>query len=123
MSGQRRASSLSPPEFYLLTAWGRTICEAFGAMPYLVGSCGRGEVFRDVDVRMMLDGDDALWIVTQPGQEPMLAALNVAVSMWGQRATGLPIDFQFQDQEAANVEFGDERRNAVGIHRERHRPR
>lgn len=110
---ERRASALSPPEFYLLTTWGAALLDAFGAMPYLVGSCERGEPYRDVDVRMLLSGGDRDLLADEYGR---CKALNVAMSVWGQRATGLPIDFQFQDQDAANEEFAGQPRNPIGIH-------
>lgn len=108
MSG-RRATALGPTETYLLRQWGRQLREAFGEMPYLVGSVVRDEAWRDVDVRLMLpDGDPLL-------AHPLrLAAMNVAITVWGQRVTGLPIDFQFQAITAANAEF-DGVRHPIGI--------
>lgn len=115
--GERRASSLSPPEFYLLTAWGRDLYETFGSMPYLVGSCARGEQYRDVDVRMLLDPEkDPMHSITLPGRKHTLLGMNTAISVWGQKVTGLPIDFQFQDCETANAEHGGETRNPIGYH-------
>jgi hypothetical protein len=111
--GKRRASSLSPPEFFLLAQWGRQLEEAFGAMPYLVGSCAQGGKYRDVDVRLLLDPDayDALIFPERPLQR---VTLNTAISMWGRTVTGLPIDFQFQDREAANAEY-EGMRDAIGV--------
>ena len=97
---QRRASSLSPPEFYLLRQWGQTLYRAFDFVPYLVGSVARDEAWRDVDMRMMLYDDHPY--LTLPG----LQALNVAMSLWGQRATGLPVDFQFQGNTDGNTQPG-----------------
>jgi hypothetical protein len=107
MSGRRRASGLGPPETLLLRSWGSALLHAFGATPYLVGSVARAEEWRDVDVRLMLpqatiDGLSA----DRPGQ---LAALNLSVSLWGQRATGLPVEFQFQEVESANAEHAGPR--------------
>lgn len=107
MSG-RRGTSLSPPEAYLLNQWARTLAESFAEpdgcwnYPYLVGSVARAEPWRDVDVRLMLTSAEYDRL-TYCGQR--LQALNVAFSLWGQRATGLPIDFQFQDENRANAEF------------------
>ncbi len=118
MSGEqrRRGTSLGPPERYLLEQWGRSVGEAFAGAdfntPFLVGSVLRGEPWRDVDVRLMLEADEFDRLT---GGDPLrLQALNVAFSLWGQQATGLPIDFQFQNVDEANAEF-DGPRGALGI--------
>lgn len=108
----RRGTSLGPPERYLIEQWGRMLHEAFGETPYLVGSVARSEPWRDVDVRLLLDADEFEHLT---GDDPLrLQALNVAFSLWGQHMTGLPIDFQFQEVNAANDEF-DGVRSALGI--------
>lgn len=96
MSG-RRATSLSPPERFLLDEWAATLRRTFAAHVWLVGSVARAEDWRDVDVRLVRDDLAAIDVVQQ---------LNVAVSVWGQRATGLPIDFQFQSEDEAHAEQG-----------------
>ena len=97
-----RASSLSPAEHFMLCAWAQTLGEAFDAFPFLVGSVARGKRrYRDVDVRMMLHPDTFTAMFPSAA---ILTAANIAYTCWGQRATGLPIDFQFQDVEQANVE-------------------
>lgn len=104
----RRATSLSPAEVFLLRAWAETAFRAFGSMPYLVGSVARAEPWRDVDVRCILDDGDALL------DPPMrLAGLSAAVSFWAQRATGLPVDFQFQSRREANKYAGKRQPLAV----------
>lgn len=109
----RRASALSPPEFFVLEEWGKTLRRAFGRPPYLVGSVERGEPWRDVDVRLMLpDEEYAVLLGDQPRR---VVALNVAMSIWGQRVTGLPIDFQFQDTTNTNAEYGSQTRNPLGL--------
>ena len=40
--------------------------------------------------------------------------LNLSVSLWGQRVTGLPIDFQVQDADSANADH-DGRRDPCGM--------
>lgn len=105
----RRASSLSPPEMFLLQEWMGTLFATFGDHPYLVGSVARGEAWRDVDIRMMLPDDDPLLV------EPRCTVLNVAMSLYGQRATGLPIDFQFQSITEGNNEPQPRPRNPVGV--------
>lgn len=108
---RRRATSLSPPEFFLLEHWGRTIRMSFGEPPYLVGSVARAEEWRDVDVRLMLSDDRFADLAPNSRQ---LIALNVAMSMWGRHVTGLPIDFQFQDTTTTNAEHHGIR-NALGV--------
>jgi hypothetical protein len=80
---------------HLLNAWGREVGQAF---PTAIGvlhvgsSFGRDVGWRDVDVRIVLTDEDydRLYRVVDP------ARLNVALSLWGERATGLPIDCQVQ---------------------------
>lgn len=109
----RRGTTLGPPERYLIEQWGRMLREAFGEHAYLVGSVARGEPWRDVDVRFLLDAEE-FDRLTGGGDPLRLQALNVAISLWGQHMTGLPIDFQFQEAGAANAEF-DGVRSALGI--------
>lgn len=101
-----RATYLLQSEVALLGTWGRDVRRMFDAMPYLVGSCLTTKDHRDVDVRVMLDGDDY--------STPFWLGVNLAVSLWGQKVTGLPIDFQVQQTAAANAEF-DGRRHPIGM--------
>jgi hypothetical protein len=94
---------------FLLQEWMGTLFVTFGHHPYLVGSVARGEPWRDVDIRLMLDDDDPLLV------EPRCQVLNVAMSLYGQRATGLPIDFQFQSITEGNNEPEPRPRNPVGV--------
>lgn len=108
---QKRATSLSPPDFLLLDQWGRQLTEAFGETPYLVGSVARAErEYRDVDVRVLLP-DEARWLAAS---KLRLRSLNLAVTLWGRQVTGLPIDFQFQATKEFHAEDGG-RRSALGI--------
>lgn len=109
----RRSTALSPPEMFLLDAWGHSLRAAFGATPYLVGSVERGEDWRDVDVRMILDDDEYETLLGASHPERM-TAFNIAISFWGQRATALPIDFQFQARARATARYGDQPRNPLG---------
>ena len=105
----KRATSLGPTEMYLLSQWGRQIAEGLEEMAYLVGSCARGEPWRDIDVRVMVDEPHPFLI---PGR---LQVINVAFTVWGQRVTGLPIDFQIQPTAEANALYGGQRRNALFV--------
>lgn len=106
-TSQRRGTTLSPAELFVLDQWGRHLHEAFGQTPYLVGSAERGENFRDVDVRMLL-----------PWPEDVMSpyavyTLNAAISLWGRQVTGLPIDFQMQ-AEMGFHSYDDKPRNPLG---------
>ena len=103
---QKRATSLSPQDIFLLDQWGRQLWEAFGDTPYLVGSVARAaRAYRDVDVRMLVSFDMSL---------VALRTVNVAISLWGRQVTGLPIDFQFQPYPEFH-KYDSERRSALGI--------
>lgn len=102
---QKRATSLSPQDIFLLDQWGRQLWEAFGDTPYLVGSVQRAEQeWRDVDIRMVVPFDVG----------PLaLRTINVAITLWGRQVTGLPIDFQFQTTDEFHS-FDNESRNPMG---------
>lgn len=109
--GSRRSRYLLVSEVELLRAWGRELYHAFGEMPYLVGSALRTKDWRDVDVRIMLDGDkyDMLIRYINP------RILNLSLSLWGQKATGLPIDCQVQQVWSANEDYGDQPRDPLAL--------
>lgn len=123
MSRQGRATHLLQSEVALLDTWGRELRQMFRttpaseagdcpATPYLVGSALVTKDYRDVDVRIMLDDhhyDDLAKVVD-------LDALHLALSLWGQKVTGLPIDCQVQHTTSANEDF-NEIRNALGLRR------
>jgi len=93
-----------------LEAFGAAIADAFGDIPYHVGSSATQKTgWRDVDVRLILDDDrfhalfpgfknanhiDAWW-----------ALLCAALSELGRVRTGLPIDFQIQSMTEANERY------------------
>lgn len=106
-----RSSALGPVETFLLRQWGGTLREAFGVMPYHVGSSvGDSRDYRDVDVRIMLDDDDPLLAVPERH-----LALNVALTVWGQRVTGLPIDCQLQAVSVGNDPKNNGPRRPIGM--------
>lgn len=104
-------SKLLHSEQQLLHDWAAQLRELFnGEMNYQVGSSVNEDTHRDIDVRVMLNPKDfkkLLKIVD-------IDRLNLAVSLWGQKVTGLPIDFQVQDTDYAN-EHHSGVRNAIGI--------
>lgn len=99
---------------YLVDQWGRQVADPDGRLnyPYLVGSVMAGGAYRDVDVRLMLDTREFEELTG--GDEHRLRALNVAFTLWGQKVTGMLIDFQFQDTDKANAEH-DGVRSALGL--------
>ncbi len=102
----RRATYLLQSDVALLKQWGAAVrVMFFGEVPYLVGSALTSADYRDVDVRVILDDPDhaALAGILK------VSSLNVAVSLWGQKATGLPIDFQVQQMTEANRDFNGRR--------------
>lgn len=102
------------PQGIMLREFGEYLRDAFGEMPYHVGSSLREKAgWRDVDVRLMLPDEE--WERLQLG-DPKLpqhnkrwTALALAWSAFGHALTGLPIDFQLQQQTAANEEFKGQR--------------
>lgn len=107
-----RSNYLNVSELPLLRTWGAEVKLMFDEMPYQVGSSLIRKDWRDVDVRVMLDHEsyDAL---VESGVD--IYYLNLAVSLWGQKVTGLPIDFQVQDADSANADYGTGQRNPCGI--------
>lgn len=106
-----RATYLTQSGIRLLDDWAVSLRHMFPAeVPYLVGSALTRPDFRDVDVRVLLDDDAmrALRLVV------VLADLNLAVSLWGQQVTALPIDFQVQHVDEANAEYHG-RRHPLGM--------
>lgn len=96
-----RVRYLGVSDVEILRAWGRELNRLFDEGPYLVGSALQRPDYRDVDVRIMLDDEkyDAVVAVMNP------KILNLALSVWGQKVTGLPIDCQIQRVSNANDEF------------------
>ncbi|PBC71539.1 hypothetical protein BX265_6149 [Streptomyces sp. TLI_235] len=105
-----RASYLSPPDFHRLDWACRPVTAAFDTPVYLVGSVLTRADYRDIDLRLILDDDEA---ANYP--PPLRLVLNVALSDLIAKLAGLPrpIDFQIQSMTEANAEDGA--RNPLGI--------
>lgn len=96
----------------LLCDWARRVRKLFlDVMPYQVGSSLTDRDFRDVDVRVMLE--EKQFDVLSANID--IERLNLCVSLWGQKVTGLPIDFQVQQRDQANNEYGHKIRSAIGM--------
>jgi hypothetical protein len=123
-----RSTYLQLVDWQLLEDWCACIRSAFPNAfgTYLVGSCLRRPDFRDVDVRMIMpdevfDAEFPNYMDYDPYSLRVgkLTRMNTAFSLYAQRATGLPIDFQFQRASEANAEYptAEHKRNAIGIRR------
>ena len=103
-----------------LEAFGREIADAFGHLPYLVGTAAIGKEWRDVDVRLILPDDefDALFPPVEKDQpDGRWGLLCAAISELARIRTGLPVDFQIQRQSFANERFPrQDVRLALGLH-------
>lgn len=106
------------PATLLLNRWAKEVAEAWGAIPYLVGSALEGKQWRDVDVRVILEDEEYDRIFGHRTNPPHLntkwAAFCTAFAVWGREATGLPIDFQIDRRSEANAEHSGPR-SALGV--------
>ena len=103
---RRRTTALHISDFERLEDWARKVRRVLklGFPLWLVGSALARSDYRDVDVRAILSDErfDAEWA----GDLLRIRYLNAALSTWGQRETGLPIDFQLQRMTEAKVYEG-----------------
>ncbi len=106
------------PATLKLNEFGSQVWHAFGEPPYLVGSAMRSKKWRDVDVRLILDDKTyakmKLGDPKDPHRNGKWVALCWAFSELGRSMTGLPIDFQIQQQSHANEKHKG-RRSAIGL--------
>jgi hypothetical protein len=100
------------PQDLLLHEFGSKVWDAFGHPPYLVGSALTTKSdWRDVDVRLILPDEEYRDLgLGQPGDAAERSnakwiALVLAFQALGQKMTGLPIDFQIQQQSWANKKY------------------
>jgi hypothetical protein len=110
-----RHAHLHVTEQWLLRRFGLLMREMFpNAIGILhVGSSVVRPDWRDVDVRIVLSHDDYEMLATVAGVEP----LNVALSLWGQQFTRLPIDCQVQPKRDNDHEAGKPARSIGGLPR------
>ena len=118
MGGKRvaRLGSVGSPAHLFLNEFGSQVWNVFGGPPYQVGSSVVTKKWRDVDVRMILSDDE--WKQWGLGDDPKFpnakwGTLCMAFSLLGKHMTGLPIDFQIQQQTDANTRHKGPR-NALG---------
>lgn len=105
--------SVGMPAYLYLHRFGDLVESAFGTQCYQVGSSLKSKTWRDVDVRLILpDAEYARMGFGPPEdcyQSDRWVALVLAFSALGKEMTGLPIDFQIQQQSYANAKFAGER--------------
>jgi hypothetical protein len=108
------------PRLFLLSQACLPLVYAFG-VPYHVGSSLVRPDFRDVDVRLIL-GDqeyDALFPGAERGVREMAHArwsvMSSSISLYLSQASGLPVDFQFQQMTDANRRYPAGERHPLGI--------
>ena len=101
MSGAR-VTYLHLSDVRNLDMWGRELRAMFNHTAYLVGSSLVRPDYRDVDVRIVLADED----VDRLAAVVDLGRLHVALSVWGQKVTGLPIDCQVQAATEGQAEDG-----------------
>lgn len=98
------------PALVRLEAYGARIYDAFGHLPYLVGSAAVSKVGRDVDVRLVLPDEEFVLLFPEHRRPDRLdlkwALICDALAGLGQATTGLPIDFQIQRQTQSDLYHG-----------------
>lgn len=110
------------PEWLYLNEFGRAIRTTFGVSPYLVGSALVGKEWRDVDVRLILDDEAAIFNIPdgliklgeKNSPHTSWAYLCAAFSELGRKMTGLPIDFQIQTLCSA-IQYKGRPKHALGL--------
>jgi hypothetical protein len=110
-----------PADLYL-EEFGHQLWAAFGETAYHVGSSVFEKQWRDVDVRLLLDDEDyermGLGDPAHPHENAKWVSLVMAYSALGKAMTGLPIDFQIQQQSYANEHYSQKEkhvRSALGV--------
>lgn len=97
------------PTTLFLDEFGYQVWSAFGHTCYHVGSSVFAKQWRDVDVRLILPDEAyehmALGDPKRPHENKKWVALTLAFSALGKEMTGLPIDFQIQQQSDANETY------------------
>jgi hypothetical protein len=108
------------PNCLLLDHWALLVQPIFDETPYLVGSATVSSSWRDVDVRVVMDDEkfdawfgDSYAVANLHGAK--WSALMTAISVWGQKVTGLPIDFQVQRRSKIAEADWEKARHPLGI--------
>lgn len=113
----KRANYLPVPHVFNLNQACMVLAQAFEYGVYLVGSCLHKRDYRDVDVRAILADDEYDRLFPGIGNEqhhPLWSLMCASISLYLEKATGLPIDFQIQKQSEANEKYKGAR-HALGM--------
>lgn len=117
---RQRFHYLHITEYRILNDWCCLVNEMFAQDGqygiYLVGGVLTDPDYTDVDIRLIMKDE----VYAARYDDVKRKYLNLAVSLWGQKVTGLPIDFQIQPQTLANERYAGkadnpkQRRHAIG---------
>ena len=100
---KKRAIYLGVEHMRLLDHWCASLRSTFGRTPYLCGSVLQRADWRDVDIRIQLTNKEMHHLPLNR------LDLNMMLSEWGKRVTGLPIDCQVQSADAFHEHDGEPR--------------
>lgn len=126
MKKSKKSIGVGMPQALYFQEFGQKIWDAFGEIPYHVGSSLTDKKWRDVDVRLILEDkvyeSMGLGKPNNPHSNAKWVSLVQAFSLLGQKMTGLPIDFQIQQQTDANKNFSGPRSALFVINQNPHPP-
>ncbi len=116
-----RAHYLPAPHAFNLNMACIPVAQAFdGFGCYLVGSALERRDYRDVDVRCIVSDEE--WARLFPGAtpnagqlHPLWSILCASISLYLSQHTGLPVDFQVQQQTHASETFPKGMRHPLGL--------
>lgn len=116
----KRANFIPAPHFYKLNQACVIINKAFdnGFGCFLVGSSRERRDYRDVDVRLILSDAEYARLFQLGGgwTDALWSLMCTTFSDWLSQQSGLPVDFQIQQQTRANAQHpGAGRRSALGV--------
>jgi hypothetical protein len=107
------------PSLFLLSQACLPLVQAFG-VPYHVGSSLYRPDFRDVDVRLILADDEFAALFPGHDRAPGMcharwSVMSSSISLYLSQASGLKVDFQFQEMSDANLRYPTGERHPLGI--------
>ena len=116
-------SKMSLVAHLLLDDFGYHLRQIFGDCAYHVGTSVLTDAWNDVDVRLIVSDDEyaSYGDPENPHWNGKWVSTCLALSHFGRVLTGLPIDFQIQQQSYANEHFSQKDgciRSALGINRQ-----
>ncbi len=115
MKPKPRANYLPAPHYFNLNLACVPLLAAFDGGVYLVGSCLERPDYRDVDVRAIIsDAEYARLFGSGASHTALWSIMCASIALWLSERSGLPVDFQVQQQTTANDQH-DGLRSALGI--------